>query len=854
MPTVSQTNLGYGGSRHDSMTPPMPLPAEWTPVLFEAIELWQAILDNMGEAVLVADASGTVLLNNPAAARLFPTKHQPTFCPGEHEAPFALQPLERCVRGEGFDNWELYVPASPLLGSRWVTLTGRPLRDAEGKIRGGIMVGHDITARKHAERRQHLQYAIAQALATSEHLSDSAADVLHQLCGGLGMDVGVLWIANDADDELECIEVWSRPGLELQEFMLLTRKAQLRLGMGLPGQVWLSARPAWEALDVANWAFDRVGLAVRAGLHGACAFPVRQGPAAVGVLEFFSRLPRDADDETADLLAALGSQIGQVLQRQRVEKALRDSETLFESLVESLPQNIFRKDLAGRFVFANERFCQTVKKHLKDIIGKTDFDLFPLDLAAKYVRDDRHLVELGEPLETVEEHRTPDGKRLSVQVVKTVVLDAVGNTVGVQGIFWDVTEKTIAIEMLSHSEHRYRQLTEATLDGIILTDERSIVLLFNPAAERMFGYRAAEVIGQPGTMLVPADRRGEHERERVRYLESRGASDMFGRTSEMLLRRKDGSEFPCEVTLTVLSATDDPAGPVQFLAGIRDLTERNRMRAAAVQNDKLASIGLLSAGVAHEINNPLAFVSNNLAVLERDCLGLLDLVTLLDANHDLADRSPEFWTRWQAKGEEIDVAYVKENLARLLGRTRDGIDRVTRIVQSLRGLARTDSPCPQEVDLCHLIDGSLEIIKGKYKDRDIETLQSHPQTPRLLCVSTQMSQVILNLLVNAFQAVESARKLGGKIWIRTRTSAAEVVLEVEDNGPGIAPEIVPKVFDPFFTTKDVGEGTGLGLSISHHIVASHGGRLEVDGNPGRGACFRVVLPVKPPQEFTAARK
>jgi PAS domain S-box-containing protein len=135
-----------------------------------------------------------------------------------------------------------------------------------------------------------------------------------------------------------------------------------------------------------------------------------------------------------------------------VEKSLRDSEALFESLVVSLPQNNFRKDREGCFVYANQRFCQTIKKPLKDILGRTDFDLFPADLASKYVSDDRHLLEDGEPLETIEEHRTPDGKRLVVQVVKTAVRDSLGIIVGVQGIFWDITEKTLAQEMLKHSE------------------------------------------------------------------------------------------------------------------------------------------------------------------------------------------------------------------------------------------------------------------------------------------------------------------------------------------------------------------------------------------------------------------
>lgn len=540
-------------------------------------ELLQSILDNMGEAVLVADATGTILLSNPAALRMFPKQHQPLFCASEREQPLAPQPLERCLRGDGFDGLELYLPVSPL-GSRWVSLTGRPLRDAHGAIRGGIMVGHDITARRQAERRQRIQYAVAQALAKNETLESAADEVLRNLCDGLGMDVGVLWIADNPAHELRCAEIWRRPGLDVREFVRLTRNSVLHLGQGLAGQVWLSGQSAWESLDGVHEAVDRFGLANRAGLRAACAFPIQHASATIGILEFFSCQPAGADDESRALLVALGSQIGHVLQRQRLEKSLRDSEALFESLVISLPQNIFRKDRDGCFVYANERFCQTIKKPLKDILGRTDFDLFPADLASKYVSDDRHLLDTGEPLETVEEHRTPDGKRLYVQVVKTVVRDSLGIIVGVQGIFWDVTEKTIALEMLAHSERRYRQLTEATLDGIIVTDERGIVQLFNPAAERLFGYTAAEVVGRKDGMLMPEELRAEHERERSRYLQTRAPSGLFGRTTELNMLRKDGSRFPCEMALSIVSVSDDRGRPIQFLATVRDVTERNTMR------------------------------------------------------------------------------------------------------------------------------------------------------------------------------------------------------------------------------------------------------------------------------------
>ena len=544
--------------------------------------------------------------------------------------------------------------------------------------------------------------------------------------------------------------------------------------------------------------------------------------------------PRRPDDR-ADRLDR-----GADLERQRMERALRDSEALYESLVESLSQNIFRKDRYGRFTYVNRRFCETVGKSRPDILGKTDFDLFPPAMAAKYSADDHRVFETGIPIEVVEEHRLPSGALKQVQVVKTVVLDAQGKIVGVQGIFWDITEKRLAEERLAESERRYRQLTEATLDAIVLTNEAGTVELFNPAAERMFGYRAADVVGAPATFLDSPEYRQLHADSLAAF---RAGSAVLGSTREMTARHRDGRELPVEVALSLLGSTNAAALPVRFLAAIRDLTERTKLRATLIQNEKLASIGLLSAGVAHEINNPLSFVSNNLAVLQRDSLAIMEMVRAIDTNRDRLP--PDLARFWSEKAEELDLPYVESNLARLLDRTRDGIERVSRIVHSLRGMARTDAPRRHDVNLVDLIDASLEIIRGKFKRSGIEVEQLHESPPIVSCVSTQISQVLLNLLVNAFQAVEAKGAEGGRIVVGTRRVGNELEITVEDNGPGIPAEILPRLFDPFFTTKDVGEGTGLGLSISHSIVTGHGGRIEVDGTGELGgARFRVYLPAK----------
>lgn len=532
-----------------------------------------------------------------------------------------------------------------------------------------------------------------------------------------------------------------------------------------------------------------------------------------------------------------------ITEHKRVEKDLRDSQALYQSLVQSLPQNIFRKDRDGRVIFGNERYCASLNRTLPELLGRTDFDLFPEETARKYVRDDHEIMRTGKSLDTIEEHYLPDGKRLYVHVVKTPVYNAEKEIIGVQGIFWDVTQEVLTQEAVVHSEKRYRQLTEATMDGIVVIDGEGKVVLFNPAAERMFGYRADEMAGQSAQILIPDEFQEMHSQGMARFLERR-LNDLLGRPQEFKGRRKDGTDFPIEIVLSSLTDPGDvkrrSGRSTQILAAIRDLTERNKMRAVLVQNEKLASIGLLSAGVAHEINNPLAFVANNLVVLERDCAGLLHLIDKYEAAG--APSNVEAARAIQAAADAIDLPYVKANMARILSRTREGIDRVTRIVHSLRGMARTEAPRRQDTRIPDMVNSSLEILHGKFKRLGVIVDQQHDPRPVVSCVPTQISQVILNLLVNAFQAIESTRRTDGKIWVRTERRERDFLIEIKDNGPGIKAEHVSRLFDPFFTTKDVGEGTGLGLSISHHIVSAHGGRIEVEAQPGVGTCFRVVLP------------
>jgi signal transduction histidine kinase len=277
---------------------------------------------------------------------------------------------------------------------------------------------------------------------------------------------------------------------------------------------------------------------------------------------------------------------------------------------------------------------------------------------------------------------------------------------------------------------------------------------------------------------------------------------------------------------------------------IGQFIERYLMRARVAQAEKLASLGMLSAGVAHEINNPLAYIANNLAVLERDVRFLLTVLGLYEKGRRALDvAEPELIHQVERIAAEFDLPYVRENLGKILQSTRQGVKRVADIVQNLRGFARLDHAAVDRADIHEALRTALEMIRGRLSRRNITVEEHLGDLPPVAGSPAQLNQVFLNLLVNALQAIEATHRAQGRIVITTLANDGEVTVEVVDDGIGIPEEIMPQIFDPFFTTKGIGDGTGLGLSITHGLVQDHGGRLEVASMPGQGSRFKVILPV-----------
>jgi signal transduction histidine kinase len=262
-----------------------------------------------------------------------------------------------------------------------------------------------------------------------------------------------------------------------------------------------------------------------------------------------------------------------------------------------------------------------------------------------------------------------------------------------------------------------------------------------------------------------------------------------------------------------------------------------------MQSEKLASIGQLAAGVAHEINNPIGYIFSNFGTLEKYLDQLFQMLSAYEAAEALMAGTPQGQQLRQLR-ESIELDYLKEDIPNLMSESKEGITRVRKIVQDLKDFSRVGAS--QEwvwANLHRGIDSTLNIVNNEVKYR-ADVVREYGEIPDVQCLPSEINQVVMNLLINAAQAITSDR---GTITIRTGmgsgSEAGTVWFEVEDTGSGIPKENISRVFDPFFTTKPVGTGTGLGLSLSYGIVQKHQGHIDVRSEPGQGTCFRVTLPI-----------
>jgi PAS domain S-box-containing protein len=416
-----------------------------------------------------------------------------------------------------------------------------------------------------------------------------------------------------------------------------------------------------------------------------------------------------------------------------------------------------------------------------------------------------------------------------------------------------------AREALRASEERTRSIVDAAYDAFVAMDDEGRIAGWNRQAELTFGWTREEAMGRLlEETIVPPRFRLAHREGLERY-RATGTAPLLNRRIEISAVHRDEREFPVELTITRI-----PWGQGHlFSSFLHDITERKEAEEALrrtaeserqaheelkkaqgqlVQSEKLAALGQLVAGVAHEINNPLSYVSNNVAVLQRDVRALRELLGMYQESEAiLRAHAPDLAERAAALARRMDLGYTLTNLDGLMGRSRDGLKRIQQIVKDLRDFARLDESDLHDVDLNAGIESTVNIIQGQAKKQQVSLELALEPLPMVTCYPAKVNQVVLNLIANAIDATPS----GGKVMVGTHAVEDHVEITVADTGSGIDPAIRDRIFDPFFTTKPQGKGTGLGLSISYGIVQGHGGTIDFESALGQGTRFRIRLPRKP---------
>lgn len=292
--------------------------------------------------------------------------------------------------------------------------------------------------------------------------------------------------------------------------------------------------------------------------------------------------------------------------------------------------------------------------------------------------------------------------------------------------------------------------------------------------------------------------------------------------------------------------TDEIMNRIKFQAELIDrnaeIGEANKKLAEAqnqlIQQEKMASLGQLAAGVAHEINNPIGFINSNLTMLEKYADRIFKIFTLFDTVEGTLT-NPSLKEEIAKTKQEARYNNLKSNMVSVIEESKEGVDRVKRIVQDLKDFSRVDEAEWQWANLHDGINSTLNIAWNEIKYK-ATVHKEYGDIPLVECVPFQINQVVMNLLVNAAQAIKDS----GEIFIRTWQTDGDVVIEIEDTGTGIPANIISKIFDPFFTTKEIGKGTGLGLSLSYGIIIKHGGDLKVQSVVGKGTTFTITLPIQ----------
>ena len=550
----------------------------------------------------------------------------------------------------------------------------------------------------------------------------------------------------------------------------------------------------------------------------------------VGTLCVMDRNPRSLKPEQAEALKLLSRQVVAQLElrrhlvelaqskeeHKRTEDRLRTSEAFYQTLVESLPQNIIRKDMQGRFTFANRKFCNLIGRTLSEILGKTDFDLFPMEMAAKYHRDDLRVMSTLDSLDTIEAHRTPNGEKLFMHVVKTPLYDSLGRIIGIQGIFWDVSQRKRTEEALAYERDLLRALLDNIPDRIYFKDvESRFIRCSNSMALRLGLDDPKSVVGKTDFEFHPKDKAQEFYEDEQRIILT--GTPLINKLEEQT--DLDGKPVWASVTKVPIYNQN---GHVTGIIGIsRDVTKLKQAEAAMAQarDAALESVQVKSqflANVSHEIRTPMNAITGMTGLLldtklnqeQAEFVGTIrdSTLTLLDVVNEILDFS-------KIEAGKLALEIIDFEL-------RDAVESTVEMLAENAHRKGLELNCWMDLEVPNFLRGD----PGRFR------------------------QVLANLLSNAIKFTERGEVLVRVTKGMETDSMVGVKVEVSDTGVGIASKAMPLIFQAFTqgdgsTTRKHG-GTGLGLTISKQLVELMSGEIGVESTLEKGSIFWFKLPLE----------
>jgi PAS domain S-box-containing protein len=696
---------------------------------------------------------------------------------------------------------------------RIVHSQGDVTRDPSGRPLRQFGVLQDITERKEAEQRLVVEHAVAQILAEAATVEEAAPKILQTICECLRWDFGTLWRIDDQAGVLRCAQLWRKQSIEAAQFEAATRASTFLPGDALPGRVWASRAAACIPDVTKDGTFLRASIAAREGLHAAFAFPIVLGGEVVGVIDFVSREVRQAENNLLEMMTALGSQIGQFIERKRVEVALRASEERFRTLIQFSFDVYWESDAQHRFIRQEFAVGLPDAPAVGSEIGKTRWEVPYLEPDAESWRRHRETLDAHLPFRDFELARpAPDGGKRYVSVSGLPLFDKLGKFLGYRGVGRHITERKRAAEALRRSKAYLAEAQRLSHTGTIVFKMTGPVY-WSEESYRIWNFDPLQGLPDLESVLQrihPDDREIANKEAFEALRQSRKYA------IEFRIGLPDGTIKYLESTGHPLLSAD---GEPEMIATHTDVTERKlaqaeheklrQLESDLAHMNRLSIMGELTASLAHEILHPIATARNN----ARSALRFLDM-------------------------DPVDLGEVREALECVVRDTDRGKDIVGRIREHIKKAP----PRKERFDINEAIREVIVMVQSAIDKNNVSV--STRLMEGLMAVRgdrVQLQQVILNLVLNALEAMSS---VGGvrKLSINTeRNKGGDISVAVRDTGPGIDPEQLDRVFETFYTTKP--SGVGMGLSICRSIIGAHGGRLWAEANQeGRGAAFQFTVP------------